>query len=80
MTKEEIMAVQGHLEQTEQHRKRVEYYITQVIRELEKRIQDHDLSKLQGEEAKGFAHMLTILENNPYGSKPYMDAPKTPRT
>jgi hypothetical protein len=67
-----------HLEQTELHRERVAYYMERVIKSLVDRTRDHDLSKLQGDEAKGFADMLEILENNPYGSEPYMEALKSP--
>ncbi len=40
--------------------------------DLAHRADIHDLSKLEGSEAEGFASILKVLESHPYGSPEYM--------
>lgn len=62
--------IQGKME-TIKHIHRVRYFLHEMIKELDKRAREHDLSKLENPEAETFGEYTPELAKTEYGTPEY---------
>jgi hypothetical protein len=73
-TQEELE--QHHIKETKKHILRVQHFLSLVIKELEKRGEAHDQSKLQSPEVEVFAKETPHIKGLQFGTQEYEDCKK----